>query len=192
MEKRVSRNLLGLDPGFASFGWSVVALYPDGEEISAMGVFRTQKESSKRHVLACEDSFERTRAIAKFLDGLIEQWDPKVVCFEAWSPVRNASAAAKVAFAYGALGANLARGTGLPAVSPTPQRVKKALTGKVNASKEEVESEVRKRFGGTSPKVLQTFSKAVPRSQQVHAFDSLAVVIASLESEVVRTVRRFV
>jgi Holliday junction resolvasome RuvABC endonuclease subunit len=188
-------KLLGLDPGFSKFGWGALRVHERYEELLAMGIFETKKEAKKRHVLQSEDSFERTREIAHFLGDKIRTYGPKVVCFEAWSPVRNASAAAKVAFAYGALAS---QAYGLPTVSPTPQRVKKRLTGRQSASKDDIEAAVlnylitpHNPYADASYKVVQQFRRDVPKSKRDHAFDAIGVIIASLESDIIRAARQF-
>jgi crossover junction endodeoxyribonuclease RuvC len=191
-------KLTGFDPGFANFGWGVVRIHPDGDELVDVGVFRTQKESKKKRVLAAEDNFERARSIAGFLHGLIEEHGPKVVCFEAFSPMRNASSASKVALSYGAL-AGVIIGPGLPSVQPSPQRIKKSMTGRQSASKDEIAAAVVKHFCDQQPEELRklnaeavaAYLAKVPASRREHGFDALASILASYESDIIRAARQF-
>ena len=181
-------NVLGIDPGFANCGYAVVRLHADREELLCLGVFSTQKSKTKRHVLQAEDNFERARSIAGWLRSVVYSWQPKVVAFEAQSHMRNASSAAKVALAYGVIAGRMESGD-IPAVSPSPQAVKKKVCGKSNATKSDVEDAVRKYFVGAEPALLE-LEKQVPKTRREHAFDAAAVVMASLDSEVVRLARR--
>lgn len=177
-------NVLSLDPGFASVGYSIVELLSQGERVVAFGVIRTQKSVKKRHVLACEDNFARAREIALRLRSLAVTHDVRAICAEAMSFPRQASVAAKMAMCWGIL-ADLTADRNLPLVQPTPQHVKKALCGKASASKIEVEAAVRARYCGLD-------LTGIPSGQQEHVFDSLAAVVASLDSEVLRALRQAV
>lgn len=181
--------VLGIDPGFANSGYAVVRLHPDREELLALGVFCTKKATAKRHVLQAEDNFERARAISQWLRATMFSWQPQVIAFEAQSHMRNASSAAKVALAYGVL-AGCMEGDQIPAVSPTPQAIKKSLTGRSSATKSEVERAVRERFGAEAASTFAELEKQIPKTRREHAFDAAAVILASLDSEVVRMGRR--
>lgn len=178
--------ILGVDPGFASFGVAVVQLLlPKDEVIRMADVIRTQKVAKKQNVKAADDNSRRAQELAVNLRGLIEHWKPTVVAAEAMSFPRNASAAAKVAMAWGVL-ATLCATYQLPLVQATPQEIKKTLCKSKAASKEEVQIELETRY----PQQFSQFTQAIPRGQWEHGFDAAGAAISCLDSEVVRMARR--
>lgn len=180
-------NILGVDPGFAKTGWAVLSVGEGADVLEAMGVIQTDKESRKRNAYESADSFERARTIAKELTKILAQFQPKIICFEAQSPVRNANVAAKLGMSYGVL-ATIAYSYGMPVVAPTPQKVKKLTVGKITASKEEIAEFVAGKFSA-SP-VYKEFLKKARKADLPHPQDAIAVVYASGDSEAVRMLRK--
>lgn len=176
--------VLGLDPGFASFGYSVLRFTPEGEEVVAVNVIRTKKTGKKRNVLASDDNFRRARAIASVLREVVVGFQPRALAAEALSLPRNASAAAKVAMSWGIL-ADIVEEFQIPLVQQSPQGIKKTLCGKVSATKVEVQEVVMKRYPGA----FQPFMDATPKGQWEHGFDSVSAVLATIDSDVLRAVR---
>lgn len=176
--------LLGVDPGLANMGWSVLQLLPDMEVLIDCGVRRTEKSNAKRKVLASDDNLRRAREMAAELDQVFNRFPISVVCAESMSFPRNSSAAAKMAMCWGSL-ATFVQLRNLPIVQSSPQEVKKVLCGNKSASKEEIGAAVRNRYGNAE-KLLE----AVTPSVREHAYDSVAAVVATLEnSEVIRALR---
>ena len=176
-------RVLGVDPGFAATGVAVVELLPVGERVLHLGVIRTAKDNKKRNTLAADDNMRRTREIWRELDALIAHHGCVALAIEAESPMRNASAAAKVSKAHAVVGC-LAEQRGLPVVSCSPQRMKKLLCGVQTASKDDIESALLARYGNHIENLFEG-----PEGLREHAFDSLGAVVASLDSEVVRMAR---
>ena len=187
--------VLGIDPGFASIGWSVIRMDASGESLVELGVIRTEKSTAKRNVRASEDNLERAKEIAQELRALIDKYRVQLICAETMSYPRNSSAAAKMAMCWGVLAA-LAGQYNIPIAQATPQEVKKAVTGKKDASKEEVQEAVRALFtslqGGEAKHGGPYVLRAVPRSLWEHPYDATAAVIACRESEVFLLARRMV
>lgn len=185
--------VLGIDPGFASIGWAVLKLTATGEQPVEMGVIRTEKSTAKRNVRASEDNLERAKEIATELRTLIDKYRVQLICAETMSYPRNSSAAAKMAMCWGVLAA-LAGQYNIPIAQATPQEVKKAVTGKKDASKDEVQEAVRTLFpelqGGEAKHGGPYILKAVPRSLWEHPYDATAAVIACRQSEVLLLARR--
>ena len=207
--------VLGFDPGFAKLGWVQVAIFPDREEVLAMGIVSTEKSSVKRKVLAADDNVRRGREVADAVKGLfsIGQYNQgtlvvpatqdadgkrirkhrvlsayptvRAVCAESMSFPRNASAAAKMAITWGVLIDRLFE-TNMPLVQSTPQEIKDALCGVKSASKEEVRDAVVKRYG----QGLHAMLKGYAGGDHNHAFDALAAVVAGLDSDVIRMARK--
>lgn len=173
--------VLGVDPGLAFFGWSFVRLMSN--EVESLGVIRTEKSDAKRKVLASDDNLRRARDLAVALHGLCSTRKVVAICAESMSYPRNASTVAMIGIAWGVI-AKLSADLDVPVVQESPQGVKKALCGKRDASKEEVEDAVL----GLYPESGGLLGK-LPRSIHNHAFDSLAAIVACKDSEVLRMAR---
>lgn len=176
--------ILGVDPGFASFGWGVVSLNSLGENILDVGVIRTKKSQKKLNVKATDDNFRRSQILAKALHKLIGQWKPIVVVAESVSFPRNASAAAKVAMAWGIL-SDLCVVYGLPMVQATPQEIKKFLCARQTATKVDIQRSLEDRYVGQ----FRAFVDNHPATQLEHGFDAVGAVVTCLSSDVIRMAR---
>lgn len=176
--------VLGVDPGFASFGVAVVRLDRALEQVVAVQVLRTQKSSKKQNVKAADDNFHRAQEIASNLHTLVKLWQPMAIAAEAMSFPRNASAAAKVAMAWGLL-VDLSVVYSLPMVQATPQEIKKILCRDKSATKEQVQEALQTRY----PDQFATFTKEVPGGQWEHGFDAVGAVVACLGTDVLRMAR---
>jgi len=177
-------RVLGVDPGLAKFGFVLVDVFQDHEEVVEVGLVSTEKSGKKRRVLASDDNVRRGREIAKvLLDTRFQA--VRVVCAEAMSFVRNASAAAKTAISWGVLIAFTTR-HGLPLVQASPQEIKQAVCGSKSASKEEVQAKLLEKYENAA---VQEFMRTVAKSKYEHGFDSIGAVVACLGSEVLRMVR---
>lgn len=175
---------LGLDPGFASFGWALFAFEGRSAQLVRMGVIRTEKSSKKTHVLATEDNLVRARIIAKELQALLDLYSVRVIASESMSFPRNASNAAKVALSWGVL-ATLTELRDLPLVQASPQKVKKLCVGVAPVSKEDIQNHVTALY----PQPSADFVATHPKTMHEHGFDAAAVVLACQDSEVFRWVR---
>lgn len=181
-------TLLGVDTGFAALGYAKISLTsadPGSIAQAQMGVLRTAKTAKKKNVYAADDNLRRIAELARDLDPLLE--GVAVVCIEAQSWPRNASVSAKIGMAWGLVGALCARRS-IPIVQVSPQNLKKALTGKPTATKEEVETGVRERFSLD----FETLLSGVPGTMYEHAFDALGAVVASWDSEVLQLLRKMI
>lgn len=175
--------VLGVDPGFAATGVALVELLPVGERVHYLGVIRTAKDDKKRNTLAADDNMRRTREIARALRLLLVEYQCVAFAIEAESPMRNASAAAKVSKAHAVVGV-LAEVHGLPIIASSPQKLKKVLCGVATASKEDVESALLKRYGNAIEDLFEG-----PDGMFEHPMDALGAVVVALDSEVLRMAR---
>lgn len=177
-------RVLGIDPGFASFGWAIVELGASSVRPVALGVIRTKPSPKKRRVRATDDNVERCREISEAIARLLEEHLPVAIAAEAMSFPRSSAVAAKMAMAWGVVvdRATLLR---LPIVQATPQEVKRALTGARDASKLDVRAELVRRFPGLAGLLV-----GVPGGEHEHPLDALASVLAGLDSEALRMARR--
>ena len=134
-------------------------------------------------MLQSEDNLRRARELHRQLGSVAK--DAHVFCVESMSFPRNAGSAAKVAMGWGVIAA-LAEDLGIPVVQSSPQEIKKVLTGAKNASKKEVQDTLGLRYNNLS----ELLTEITAKSDLDHAYDALAAVVASLDSEVIRMVRK--
>lgn len=174
--------LLGLDPGFANYGWCLAVCGPLGPlHVERMGVITTKKD--QRKVLESLDTLRRQRAIAGEL-ALLLQNGPSAICIESFSPPRHSGSASKVAMAYNTA-VVLAHGWDLPVVLSSPQEIKESVSGKRTASK----SAMAARLTAKYPECRELLGD-VPDSKQEHPLDALGAIVAALDSDVIRALRR--
>lgn len=183
--------ILGTDPGFASFGFSVVRLTKAAEEIIRTDVIRTQKSAKKTGVKAADDNFRRAQAISAMLHEVVKEYQPMALAAEAASYPRNASASAKIAMAWGIL-ADICHVYQLPMVQATPQDIKKALCNNKSASKEDIRRAMEARY----PDQFEDFKARFPakkppqpNGQWEHGFDAAGSVVTCLDTDVLRMAR---
>lgn len=176
--------IVGLDPGFANLGWSVMTWRGEKLEVVDFGCWHTVKATKKAHVLATEDNLQRCQELAGKLRQFWSDYKVAAVCSEAMSFPRSASVAAKMALVWGVI-ADITYSTNTPIVSPTPQRIKKALCGAGNTGKADVQEAVCKLYPESRARI-----EAMLVKDREHAVDSLAAIIASKDSEVLKLSRR--
>lgn len=187
--------ILGLDPGFASFGWALMRLGPTREEdaVTDVGVWRTAKADKKRRVRDTDDNVERARGLSRLLADLVQKRGHHLtaVAIEQVSFVRSASTMAKIGMAHG-LTIYAVEALGLPMMGCTPQELKLAVCGRRDASKDEIRNALRTRYlvAGAEHGALAVLDDEVPRGQQEHPYDALGAIVACLESEPIRMARR--
>lgn len=194
----MSTLVLGVDPGFASIGFALVRLLPQGsEEVVELGVIRTEKSATKLNVFASDDNVRRTRELTRGIYSLLisgssdeftrnTQTIAKAICAESMSYPRNSTNAAKVALCWGVL-SSLSELLNVPLVQATPQQVKKLTAGSRSASKVDVQDALAERYGR---KCLDGFLSSIPKTLHEHAVDALGVVVSCLDSEVLRLLRK--
>jgi crossover junction endodeoxyribonuclease RuvC len=183
--------ILGTDPGFASFGFSVARLTKDAEEFVRTDVIRTQKSAKKQNVKAADDNFRRGQAIAAVLDEVVKEYQPMAIAAEAASWPRNAGATAKVAMSWGIL-ITLCYQYRLPMVQASPQEIKKALCNDKSASKEAVREAIERRYPGHFDEFKHRFpakKPPKPNGQWEHGFDAAGAIVTCLDTDVLRMAR---
>lgn len=183
--------VLGVDPGFASFGLCVVQLLPDSERILHVDVIRTQKSNKKQNVKAADDNFRRGKAISALLHSVVDERKPLAIAAESASWPRNASASAKLAMSWGIL-IDICQVYSLPMVQATPQELKKAVCDKKTATKEEIRHALEERYPGQFNPFKTEFpprNPPKPHGQWEHGFDAAGAVVACLDTDVIRMAR---
>jgi len=173
--------LLGLDPGFANYGWCFAMLLPqDRPTVDYMGVLTTKKD--QRKVLESHDMLKRQRVLVDGLERLF-QHGPSVVCIESFSPPRHSGSASKVAMAYNTA-IVMAHLNDVPVVLSSPQEIKMAVAGKRTASKSKMAAELTGAFPECRPLL-----EDVADSKQEHPLDALGAIVAALDSDVIKALR---
>lgn len=201
---RKNAILIGIDPGFASFGWAKLCLAPppsDAIRCDGLGVFQTEKASKKVHVLATEDHLRRARELATALDDLIVKAEDDrntvlAFCAESMSWPRNAAVTAKMGITWGVVAAVALRRR-IPIFQTSPQALKKTLTGRKDASKDEVEQGIRARgVHVVDPRTLLVLDLKTAldawftKGLREHPVDALAAAIVCASAEAVQVARR--
>lgn len=179
-------QLLGVDPGFASVGLALVRLHTDGESVAAVGVIRTEKSDKKQRVLASDDNTQRGRVISRELRAFVGAERIHAICAESMSFPRNSSAAAKMAICWGIL-INFAEEREIPILQASPQQIKIALCRRKDASKEDVQSSLDQRY----PFLLKLLTDGqITKSVREHPYDAVGAVVACLQSDLIRGLKR--
>ncbi len=122
------RVILGIDPGTTVMGYGVILVNGNNAKMVAMGVLELQKYSD--HYLKLKRIFER-------VIQLVETYSPDELAIEAPFYGKNVQSMLKLGRAQGvAMAAALSRS--IPIFEYAPLRIKQAITGRGNASKEQV------------------------------------------------------
>ena len=120
--------ILGIDPGTTIMGYGLILINGKNMELMQMGVLHLSKLNS--HELKLKKIFERTLV-------MIDQYKPDELAVEAPFFGKNVQSMLKLGRAQGvAMAAGLYRN--IPIFEYTPKKIKKAITGNGNASKEQV------------------------------------------------------
>jgi len=190
--------ILCLDPGFSNFGCSVINQHG---RVVDLGTIQTQKTKNKLLRVA-DDDVQRITHIAAKLTELVNKYNIQGVLAELPpSSSQSASAAKSLGMAV-ALTTTLFTTLNIPVEWATPAEVKKAMTGKENASKTEMMMTACKKYGWqTSQKnvfskktgklqrtdmVYYPIGKAMGKGQFEHVADSLGAYEALKYSNTAR------
>lgn len=181
--------LLGLDPGFESYGWAKLAVTEATIEVRGMGLFLTSLADKKKNVSVVIDDFRRAREIAAFLAPLVEGVD--AVCIEGITPFKHASIMKKMGYAWGATAAAV-EAARLPVAMATPAEIKKAACGVKDASKEDVQAAMERLFPPEGGLTLRArfLPGMVAKDKLEHPFDALACIMACFQSDIIRATVR--
>lgn len=122
------RIILGIDPGTTVMGYGLIHQKGNNIELLTLGVVKLSKLSN--HALKLQKIFKRTLS-------LIEEYHPDEMAIEAQFFGKNVQSMLKLGRAQGvAIAAALSRD--IPYTEYEPKKIKKAVTGNGNASKEQV------------------------------------------------------
>ena len=139
-------RILGIDPGLAIVGYSVLEIEEDSYELVSSGSIRTQKGApdSQRLLEICED-----------MEYIIKKFQPDHASIEKLFFFRNTTTIIPVAEARGII-VMLLEKYGIKIHEYTPLQAKQTLTGYGRATKEEVALAVGQIINGKLPKLDDT------------------------------------
>lgn len=140
-------KILGIDPGMAIVGYSLVDF--DGQDIVLLnsGSIKTSSKNTES---------QRLLEIYEDITTLIERYKPDIASIEKLFYFKNQKSVMPVSQARGVLMLALEK-CGIPVFEYTPMEVKMTLTGYGRADKKEVEQMVKIAFNGqTLPKLDDT------------------------------------
>lgn len=147
------RIILGIDPGSVIMGFGIIEVDKIGScaKLVAYGVF--QLKNYREHML-------RMRHIYTNMMDLLQQYAPDEVAIEAVFYGANVQSMLKLGRAQGvAIAAVLA--CEIPVTEYAPRKVKQSVTGKGNASKEQVAAMVGRLLGTSTESMLLDASDAL-------------------------------
>ena len=130
-------TILGVDPGYAIFGWGVIKYQASLHRLVDCGIVVTEKD---------EPLSERLKAIYEGLTKIIGKYKPDVSAIEELFFNSNQKTAIKVGEARGAAVLACAN-AGIQVYEYTPLQIKQALTGYGRAEKHQVQEMVRQILG---------------------------------------------
>jgi crossover junction endodeoxyribonuclease RuvC len=131
------RVILGIDPGTNIMGYGILAVAGESLTLQAAGVIRLDK--LKNHPLKLKMIFEKTVT-------LIESFHPDEFSVEAPFFGKNVQSMLKLGRAQGVAMA-AALHSGIPIFEYSPKKIKLAVTGNGNASKEQVAAMLQRLIG---------------------------------------------
>jgi crossover junction endodeoxyribonuclease RuvC len=151
----VTKIILGIDPGTVVMGYGLIRV--EGQRITLLdlGVLKPGK---------IKDNYKRLQLIFNTVSGLITQYKPTAFAIEAPFFGKNVQSMLKLGRAQGVSIAAAMR-HGLDVTEYSPKKVKQAVTGNGNASKEQV------------MKMLQHLLQFKDSPKYLDATDALAVAL---------------
>lgn len=184
MDERL--NILGLDAGFANIGWAVISVDRHGHPRPVdAGCIRTRK-TRVTTVSDHDDTARRARDIWTGVQTLMVQYRPVASCLESisWPHRIKPASAGKLGVGWGCILGCMELHQ-VPLVQIMPKALKKSLTGKMTASKEEVEDAVKAIDGFED---FEDLIRSLPIAGRDHSFDAAGAVLACLDSHIIRAV----
>ena len=135
--------LISLDIAFKNIGWT---LWENKLPVMA-GVIQTEKTKNKQ-ALVCDDNAYRCSVAARMLQEIIQKHSVKAIIGESPMGSQSAAAAKSSGLAIGIV-ATTACLLDLPIEFCTPDSVKKAVTGRKDASKDDIMDRIIEIYGGS-------------------------------------------
>lgn len=153
--------ILGIDPGTTVMGYGLIHIKGKQMEMLNFGIIQLSK---------IDNHPDKLKRIYDRVDGLILEYKPDEMAIEAPFFGKNVQSMLKLGRAQGvAIAASLKNN--VPFEEYTPKRIKQAITGNGNASKEQVAS------------MLQTLLKFKEMPKYLDATDGLAAAVCHFYSK---------
>ena len=145
-------KILTCDPSFTAWGWAVI----QNHSVIDFGCIKTAPEAKKRKIREGDDRVRRISDLVNELLGVIDKHNIAFMVSELPHGSQNARAAIMVG-AVGAILQTISICENIPIEWYSENDAKKALLGRISASKAEVIAEVQNVFGVriVGPKYLQ-------------------------------------
>lgn len=131
-------RILGLDPGTATIGYGIVEDIEGQVSVVTYGAITTRPQDG--------DTAQRLQLIYQEVNALLAAYKPDQAAVEQLFFGRNITTAIKVGQARGVLLLALAN-AGIPVAEYSPPKIKEAVSGYGNASKEQVQFMVQNMLG---------------------------------------------
>lgn len=173
--------VLGVDPGFANFGWALANVQRTEIDPLCVGVITTEKSHKRSRVLASDDEFLRSKELYEGISALVRRNHVKLICAEGMSSPRNAVTVRMLGYAWGTL-ASICSSNGIPMTQISPNNMKKKLVGRVKATDAQLHREITERY----PKMETLIQSVTQKAKREHAYDAMIAI------ETCRTAETFV
>lgn len=140
MAEKVDDIILGIDPGTNLMGYGVIAVSGKSVKLLALGVIMLSK---------IDNRYERLQRIYQRVGGLVDHYRPNHVAVEAPFFGKNVQSMLKLGRAQGvAIAASMSvEGVSPMVVEYEPRKIKMAITGNGDASKEQVKTMLQRTLG---------------------------------------------
>lgn len=139
-------SLVGLDPGFANIGVFAADFMGMGAARATRAeLIVTRPEAKKRKMREADDDDRRLEEIQRAWEKILDEVVPDVVASERCPRLRNPKANRQCAAAYGVLRACV-RARNIPFLVFDTDEIKRKATGNAQASKDEMVTELKRRF----------------------------------------------
>jgi len=129
-----NRIIMGIDPGTVIMGYGLISTDGSQASLVTMGVLKLDK---------LQDHFARLQKIHDRIASLVKEFQPAELALEAPFYGKNVQSMLKLGRAQG-VALSPALEAGIPVFEYAPRRIKQAITGNGNASKEQVSAMVQK------------------------------------------------
>jgi len=187
-------SILAIDPGFRHTGYAVIGFKAGKPVILKHGCINTEKATKRTKVRVADDTVRCVQEIVRALSGLIR--DNAVRGIVAELPTgggKSANANKSMGIATAVCGA-VAVFHELPAEWVTPSEIKKALTNKRNASKDEVQRAILDEFPGLKDTYIHAKGqyKGKIRNDFEHVADAVGAYKVAENGSLIRMVKSYV
>ncbi len=122
------QTILGVDPGTHVFGFALIKVDGSNWQLVKMDVLRTHRQ---------QDHFQKLLKVQQGLQEICRRYKPDIMAIEAPFFGKNVQSMLKLGRAQGvAIAVALAQG--IPVAEYAPRKIKQAITGNGNASKDQL------------------------------------------------------